>query len=67
MLASFIGHRGGEQCPTFRAAWRGWDVTGLPVPTEALIYTKEEWNNLRREGRFASVLQREAVWLLLRE
>jgi hypothetical protein len=44
-----------------------WDVTGLPVPTQAVIYTKEEWNNLRREGRFASVLQREAVWLFIRE
>jgi hypothetical protein len=44
-----------------------WDMTGLPVPTEALIYTLEEWNNLRREGRFASTLQSEAVWLVVRE
>ena len=41
-----------------------WDVTGLPVPAELLVYTEAEWDALRvRGGRFAETLERETVWL----
>jgi hypothetical protein len=37
----------------------------LPVPAEIVIYTREEWERLRREaGRFFRTIDREAVWLV---
>lgn len=42
-----------------------WDLSGLPVPAEILVYTEAEWAELRRRGgRFARMLADEAVWLL---
>ncbi len=42
----------------------GWDLSSLPVPAEILVYTREEWERLQRQGsRFARTLQREARWL----
>ena len=43
----------------------GWDLTGLPVPAEILIYTEPEWRQLELEGsRFVRTLGREAVWVV---
>ena len=44
-----------------------WDTTGLPVPTEILIYTLDEWQSLDREGRFYQTLIQEARWVYTRE
>jgi len=42
-----------------------WDLNPLPVPAELLIYTRDEWERLGREGgRFADVMAREVNWLL---
>jgi len=38
-----------------------WDVTELPVPAEALVYTAEEWEALG--GRFGRQLREDAVWV----
>ncbi len=44
---------------------RDWPTEKLPVPTEILVYTSEEWYRLRREGgRFAETLGRETVWVI---
>ena len=41
-----------------------WDLDELPVPTELLVYTCDEWERILREGfRFARVLQNETMWL----
>lgn len=41
-----------------------WDVSGLPVPSEVLVYTADEWESLLNEGRrFARTVEREAVWI----
>lgn len=41
-----------------------WDLSGLPVPAEILVYTEAEWAELqRRGGRFARMLRDEAVWV----
>lgn len=41
-----------------------WDLTALPVPAEVLVYTAAEWAAMQtRGGRFARMLQTEAVWL----
>lgn len=40
-----------------------WDVTGLPVPADVLVYTREEWEALDRQSRFYRTLANEAVWV----
>lgn len=41
-----------------------WDLTGMPVPAQAVVYTLEEWRMMqRRGGRFADVLRTESVWV----
>lgn len=41
-----------------------WDLADLPVPAEILVYTREEWERMQREGgRFARVLEQETRWL----
>lgn len=45
-----------------------WDTSILPVPTDLVIYTVEEWKSLhQRGGRFATTLQAETVWVYTRE
>ena len=44
-----------------------WDTAGLPVPTEILIYTLDEWQSLDREGRFYQTLIQEARWVYARD
>lgn len=42
-----------------------WDLSQLPVPAEILVYTRDEWQRLEREGgRFARTLRSEARWLV---
>jgi hypothetical protein len=44
-----------------------WDSTNLPVPAELLVYTADEWENLKQEGgSFIRMLGNEAVWVFLR-
>ena len=40
-----------------------WDVTRLPVPAEALVYTALEWESVAASTRFGQALAREAVWV----
>lgn len=47
---------------------REWPTENLPVPTDLLVYTAQEWRRLQVEGgRFARTLNTEARWLLRRE
>jgi predicted nucleotidyltransferase len=42
-----------------------WGLSSLPVPAEILVYTRDEWQRMDREGgRFARMLRREARWLV---
>jgi predicted nucleotidyltransferase len=41
----------------------GFDTTQLPVPSDLLIYTAEEWQRMRDQGRFGRTLVEEAVWV----
>ncbi len=48
----------------FQCRGADWDLNGLPVPAELLVYTREEWEHLQREGgRFAATVAREAIWV----
>ena len=40
-----------------------WDTTGLPVPADLLVYSRDEWDALDRRGRFCAMLAREVVWV----
>jgi hypothetical protein len=45
-----------------------WDLTGLPVPADALIYTDAEWRRVQENGgRFAEMLSEETFWVYERE
>jgi predicted nucleotidyltransferase len=44
-----------------------WDATLLPVPVDILVYTKDEWQKLPRQGRFYQTMEREAVWVYVKE
>ena len=42
-----------------------WDTTALPVPTDLLVYTQQEWQTLLEEGNaFARRVEEEAIWIL---
>ena len=39
-------------------------ITGLPVPVDLLVYTAEEWEQLRADGAaFVRGIEAEAVWV----
>jgi predicted nucleotidyltransferase len=53
-----------EAADPFEGRALAWDLLDLPVPADLVVYTREEWERLRREGgRFARTIEREAVWL----
>ncbi len=55
---------GASDTPFERRA-AAWDLTGLPVPAEILVYTAGEWEGMMEKGgRFAEMLKRETVWIL---
>jgi hypothetical protein len=40
------------------------DLAGFPVPTEALVYTADEWRGLADGGgRFYRTIEQEGVWV----
>ena len=42
-----------------------WPLEALPVPTDLLVYTLAEWDQLTRDAtRFARVLRTETCWLV---
>lgn len=41
-----------------------FDLHGLPVPAQLVVYTEQEWNAAQKEGgRFFDRLRSETVWL----
>jgi hypothetical protein len=44
-----------------------FDATGLPVPADLLVYTREEWASLASGTAFGRVVEQEAIWVLNRE
>jgi len=44
-----------------------WDLSHLPVPTELIVYTENEWQNLRRSGgKFTHTLENDVIWIYVR-
>jgi predicted nucleotidyltransferase len=44
-----------------------WDTGVLPVPTDVLVYTKEEWNRLCFTSEFHKKLKKDTIWVYSRE
>jgi len=44
----------------------GFNTLELPVPTDVLVYTQEEWQAMKPVRRFFQELEREAVWVYTR-
>jgi hypothetical protein len=46
----------------------GWDLNQLPVPADLIVYTADEWHDLRQAaGRFARTLEKETIWVFEKE
>ena len=40
-----------------------WDLNGLPVSAEIIVYSLPEWEDLaKKDTKFARMLKSEAVW-----
>ena len=45
-----------------------WDLNTLPVPAELIVYTRQEWNRLQKQGgKFAWMLNDQVVWIYTRQ
>jgi len=44
-----------------------WNVAELPVPVDVLVYTDDEWESLRKQGRFHSTVTQEIIWVYVGE
>ena len=44
---------------------RDWPYERLPVPTDLLVFTLDEWQAvMERGGRFARVMKDEVIWVI---
>ncbi len=43
-----------------------WDTRELPVPTDVLVYTAEEWEALKESSPFGRKVRDEVVWVYFR-
>ena len=42
---------------------RHWDIDGIPVGVDILIYTEAEVARMQQDNPFARTVAREAVWI----
>lgn len=57
----------GDSEQPFERRGLGFDLLGLPVPTEILVYTEAELEQFaQEEARFSRVLAQEVIWLFER-
>ncbi len=47
----------------FMKRGREFDATELPVPADVVIYSKDEWQSLKQQGRFYETVMGETVWV----
>jgi predicted nucleotidyltransferase len=44
-----------------------WDLTGLPVPADLVVYTRQEWEDFQnKDTKFARMLRDETIWIFTR-
>ena len=47
----------------FMRRGREFDATELPVPADVVVYSKEEGQSLKQQGRFYETVMGETVWV----
>jgi len=47
----------------FMRRGREFDITELPVPADVVVYSKDEWQSLKQQGRFYQTVMGETVWV----
>jgi len=47
----------------FMRRGREFDATELPVPADVVIYSNDEWQSLKQQGRFYETVMGETVWV----
>jgi predicted nucleotidyltransferase len=41
-----------------------WDLLGLPVPVDLVVYMRDEWEKMVEQGEhFSNIVEKEAIWL----
>jgi len=44
-----------------------WDLNGLPVPADLVVYTLQEWEGFQnKDTKFARMLRDETIWIFTR-
>jgi predicted nucleotidyltransferase len=57
-----------DSSETFERRSISWSLASLPVPSDLIVYTVNEWKSLEETGSlFARTLSREAKWIYVRE
>lgn len=57
-----------ETTEPFERRALNWNLNGLPVPAEIIIYTVQEWADLQnRPTRFSRMLNAEIIWTYSRK
>jgi predicted nucleotidyltransferase len=57
-----------ESSEPFERRSLSWSLTSLPVPTDLVVYTENEWKSLQESGgRFARTLSRETKWIYIKD
>ena len=57
-----------ETSQPFERRAHQWNLMGLPVPAEIIVYALPEWEDLQnRDTKFARMLKQETVWTFSQE
>ena len=57
-----------ETAESFERRALNWNLSGLPVPAEIIVYTVQEWADLQKRGnRFSRTIKREIIWTYFRQ
>jgi predicted nucleotidyltransferase len=52
-----------ETSESFERRSVNWDLNGLPVSAEIIVYSLPEWEDIeKKDTKFARMLKNEAVW-----
>jgi predicted nucleotidyltransferase len=57
-----------ESSEPFERRSVAWNLNGLPVSAEIIVYSLPEWRDLeKKDTKFARMLKREVVWTFIRQ
>jgi predicted nucleotidyltransferase len=54
-----------ETSEPFERRATDWDLNGLPVPAEIIVYSIPEWEDLiKKDTKFSRMLKSEVIWTI---